>query len=92
MMSAAGTDGRPRAEPDAVDKKKRPLESASGGTGNGSHDAAHEELIEALRRSPKQIPCSYLYDSKGTALYNQVPSRTSQSQRMEGMPTSERAT
>jgi dimethylhistidine N-methyltransferase len=32
----------------------------------------HAELLAGLQCSPKQIPCSYLYDDRGSELYNQI--------------------
>lgn len=32
----------------------------------------HADLLIGLRSCPKTIPCSYLYDAAGSALYDQV--------------------
>ncbi|MCA1827317.1 MAG: L-histidine N(alpha)-methyltransferase [Myxococcales bacterium] len=34
--------------------------------------AALRELREALSRSPREIPCKYLYDDRGSALFEQI--------------------
>src|SRR3954463_2495966 len=38
-----------------------------------SESAALRELREALSRSPREIPCKYLYDDAGSALFEQIP-------------------
>jgi L-histidine N-alpha-methyltransferase len=49
----------------------------------GAEAAAVRELRDALSRSPPQIPCKYLYDDRGSALFEEItrlpeyfPSRT----------------
>lgn len=32
----------------------------------------HGSLLEGLRRSPKHLPCSYLYDTAGSNLYEEI--------------------
>jgi len=34
--------------------------------------AGHSSLLEGLRRSPKHLPCSYLYDTAGSDLYEEI--------------------
>lgn len=34
--------------------------------------ADHSSLLEGLRRSPKHLPCSYLYDTAGSNLYEEI--------------------
>ena len=38
---------------------------------------ALDGLLEGLQRSPKTVPCSYLYDAAGSELYNMVHLQTS---------------
>lgn len=47
---------------------------ASAEAANGKKSVQPEDaaLWNGLRASPKHIPCSFLYDARGTALYNQV--------------------
>ena len=35
-------------------------------------EGEHADLLAGLKCSPKQLPCSFLYDEKGSELYNQV--------------------
>ena len=35
-----------------------------------------DKLLAGLRSSPKTVPCSFLYDSRGSALYDQVSLQT----------------
>jgi Histidine-specific methyltransferase, SAM-dependent len=50
--------------------------AAAAGAATGSKtpavDGAYSGLLEALRRSPKQLPCSYLYDAAGSELYERI--------------------
>ena len=34
--------------------------------------ADHSTLLAGLRQTPKHLPCSYLYDSRGSDLYEQI--------------------
>ncbi|HKB77327.1 MAG TPA: L-histidine N(alpha)-methyltransferase [Myxococcales bacterium] len=73
----------------------RRLEQVQGGGGNSARTAALAsvdaeaaalaELREALARTPREIPCKYLYDDLGSALFEQItrlpeyyPTRTEQ--------------
>jgi len=73
----------------------RRLEQVQGGGGNSARTAALAsvdaeaaalaELREALARTPREIPCKYLYDDVGSALFEQItrlpeyyPTRTEQ--------------
>ena len=39
----------------------------------GAHtDGSYSGLLEGLRRTPKSLPCSYLYDSVGSELYERI--------------------
>ena len=57
--------------PDAVDAPAAAAGAATGSTAS-SVDGAYSGLLEALRRSPKQLPCSYLYDAAGSELYERI--------------------
>ena len=41
-------------------------------------EGEHADLLAGLKCSPKQLPCSFLYDEKGSDLYNQVCSAITQ--------------
>jgi uncharacterized SAM-dependent methyltransferase len=34
--------------------------------------ADHQSLLTGLSRSPKHLPCSYLYDARGSKLYDDI--------------------
>ena len=38
-----------------------------------SGNSEDEKLFEGLKAVPKTIPCSFLYDSRGSSLYDKVP-------------------
>src|SRR6266849_3173282 len=60
----------------------RRFEQAQGGAGRparmatlvsvDAEAAALDELREALQRTPREVPCKYLYDDRGSALFEQI--------------------
>jgi L-histidine N-alpha-methyltransferase len=60
----------------------RRFEQAHGGGGRPARTAtlvsvdaeaaALDQLREALRRTPREVPCKYLYDDRGSALFEQI--------------------
>src|SRR6267143_1347568 len=60
----------------------RRFEQAQGGGGRpartatlvsvGAEAAALDELRAALQRTPREVPCKYLYDDRGSALFEQI--------------------
>ena len=58
--TAAAADVPPAAAGAATDSKSPAV------------DGAYSGLLDALRRSPKQLPCSYLYDAAGSELYERI--------------------
>ncbi len=60
----------------------RRFEQAQGGGGRPARTAtlvstdaeaaALDELREALQRTPREVPCKYLYDDRGSALFEQI--------------------
>jgi len=60
----------------------RRFEQAQGGGGRPARTAtlvsvdaeaaALDELREALQRAPREVPCKYLYDDRGSALFEQI--------------------
>jgi L-histidine N-alpha-methyltransferase len=60
----------------------RRFEQAQGGGGRPARTAtlvsldaeaaALDELREALRRTPREVPCKYFYDDRGSALFEQI--------------------
>src|SRR5712691_11267723 len=78
----------------------RRFEQAQGGGGQPARTAtlvsadaeaaALDELREALQRTPREVPCKYLYDDRGSALFEQItrlpeyyPTRTERALLME---------
>src|SRR2546428_6431072 len=60
----------------------RRLEQLQGGSGRPARTAAlvsidaeaaaMAELREALQRAPREVPCKYFYDDRGSALFEQI--------------------
>ena len=48
------------------------MQGARESRGEGEREAQLDELREALGRTPPQIPCKYLYDDRGSALFEQI--------------------
>lgn len=62
-MVTAALDVLAAAEPTACGAASSEALAAEG---------AYSGLLDALRRSPKQLPCSYLYDAAGSELYERI--------------------
>ena len=60
------------AAPAAADAPPPAGATSTGCSEAPAVDGAYSGLLEALRRSPKQLPCSYLYDAAGSELYERI--------------------
>ena len=72
-IAASATPAAPEQDVAAIKAAAAAAAAAAPAAGELQESAAERSsLLEGFRRSPKHLPCSYLYDTRGSDLYEEI--------------------